>query len=369
MTGVLEKRRKYLRLLRQCTLDNEFFTVIDFAKKTRMPRSTAQDWINRLLSDDCITILREKKGQHPARYATTSAIPQSACRRIFTTIDKDQVEIYHECMSGSAAEFCEYHHRTAKGVLNHVSRDGTLLRECASIGVHEAEIGFYPKPAVGVVQIKQATNETITQNIRCVGGPAYSLTDMMAKADGVLDISISKVNDLVEGAVTTQALTYVAIGVDDTDTQGIGATFAIALALLQKLTKLERVMPIGHQVVMLNPNIEEKTGGNAASYIEIATDPTLLDVIRDKTLNFIADESHSNEWGVAMKTGFIVGESLRRYGQLVRTSRVKKRLGEEVASQNDISIYGGRGIIGALAAVSCIRLHSAILLNPLEDLR
>lgn len=368
MTGVLEKRRNFLRLMRQFTLDNGFFTVIDFAEKTQMPRSTAQDWINRLLFDDCITILREKKGQHPARYAAISAIPQSACRRIFTTIDKDQVEIYHECMSGSCAAFCEYHHRRAKGVLNHVSRDGTLLRECASLGAYETDIGFFPKPAVGVVQIERTNGETITQNIRCVGGPAYSLTDMMARADGVLDVSISKVGDLVDGAVTTRALTYLAIGIDDTDSHGAGATFALALALLQQLTKLEGVMPIGHQIVMLNPAIEEKTGGNSASYIEVATDPNLIHVIREKTINFVTDESHSNEWGIAMKTGFLIGESLREYGRLVRTTRVKKGMAEKVAIQNDVSIHGGRGIIGALAAVSCIRLHTAILLNPLEDL-
>jgi tRNA(Ile2) C34 agmatinyltransferase TiaS len=132
-------------------------------------------------------------------------------------------------------------------------------------------------------------------------------------------------------------MTYLAIGIDDTDSQGAGATFALALALLQHIAKLEGVIPIGHQIVMLNPSIEEKTGGNSASYIEIATDPNLLPIIQEKTINFIADESHSNEWGIAMKTGFLIGTSLREYGQLVRTTKVKKGTAERVANQNDVS--------------------------------
>jgi len=43
MTGVLEHRREYLRLMRQLTLDNGFFTVTDIQHATGIPRSTAQE--------------------------------------------------------------------------------------------------------------------------------------------------------------------------------------------------------------------------------------------------------------------------------------------------------------------------------------
>ena len=48
MSGVLERRREYLRLMRQFTLDKGFFTVTDIQHATSIPRSTAQDWVNRL---------------------------------------------------------------------------------------------------------------------------------------------------------------------------------------------------------------------------------------------------------------------------------------------------------------------------------
>ena len=49
MSSVLEHRREYLRLMRQFTLDNGTFTVTDIQHAAQIPRSTAQDWIMRLV--------------------------------------------------------------------------------------------------------------------------------------------------------------------------------------------------------------------------------------------------------------------------------------------------------------------------------
>jgi len=364
MTGVLEKRREYLRLMRQCTLDAGYFTVTDISRQTGIPRSTAQDWINRLLSEQCIGIIQERRGRYPARYASRSAIPQSACRRIFTTLDGDKVEIYHECLSGSCAAFCEYHHRLSGGVLTCVSRDGTLLRECASMGEEEAVIGLHPKPAVGVVGVRKNSDGTITQRIRCLGGPAYSLTDMMSQAEGVCNVQLDRNGGLVEGEVTTRALTYGAVGIDDTDSQDAGATFAIALALLQVLSTIRGVIPIGHRVVMLNPAHEGRTAGNAASFIELALEPSLFDTIIARSHAFVADESYSGQWGIAVKKGFMVSQNLRHFGERVRTTLVTNDEAWVLAEEEAIYLAGGRGTIGALASLGFIGLETSVLLNP-----
>ncbi len=87
MPGVLERRREYLRLMRQFTLDNGFFTVSDIQQATSLPRSTAQDWVNRLLTEGCVLLRDAKRGRSAAHYMAISAMPTSTCRRIFTTID------------------------------------------------------------------------------------------------------------------------------------------------------------------------------------------------------------------------------------------------------------------------------------------
>jgi hypothetical protein len=363
MPGVLERRREILKLMRTYTLDRGFFTVSDIAGSTGLPRSTAQDWINRLLEEGCLVVREGRRGRSPARYLAKSAMPSSACRRIFTTIDGDSVEIYHECLSAGSAAFCEFHHQRAGGVLSRVSRDGTLLRERAFLGSREAPIGLYPDPAVGVTGLRR-DGEDLVQSIRCVGGPAYSLTDMMAHAEGVRDVQVERSGAFVEGEVTTRALRFLAIGIDDTDTAEGGATFALSLALREHLATLEGVMPIGHHIVMLNPDHPERTAGNSASFIELAAEPALCPQIREHSLRFVSDEALSPEWGIAIKQGFTVPRDLRHFGNRVRTGKVTRKEAEDMARRHGIFTGGGRGIIGALAAVSCIGLDNSILLDP-----
>ena len=168
MTSVLEHRREYLRLMRQFALDNCFFTVTDIQKSAGIPRSTAQDWVTRLVHEGCV-FLKDEKRRRCGPVRAISALPQSTCRRIFTTVDGDTVEIYHDCVSGACAAYCGYHHALAGGVLKNVERDGTLLRETARIGEQDISIGLFPLSAVGISGVSQERGYVI-QHIRCIGG-------------------------------------------------------------------------------------------------------------------------------------------------------------------------------------------------------
>lgn len=366
MTGVLEHRREYLRLMRQITLDKGFFTVTDIHAAAGIPRSTAQDWVSRLLREGCVFLREEKRGRNAARYAALSAIPSSTCRRIFTTVDGDNVEIYHDCMSGACAAFCGHHHALAGGVLTHVQRDGTLLRECARTGYRDVPVGLMPLPAVGVIGIER-TGDSIIQKIRCIGGPAYSLSDMMSRAEGVSRVDTRHNGHIVEGDVWTQAMVHVTIGIDDTDTKEGGATFALALALLSHVTRIKGVLPISHHVAMLNQNVFVKTAGNSASFIEVAVVPGQFDELSDKVRRFVADESLSSEWGIAVRTGLGVPGALREYGRLVREQVITRTIAEATAEQFGISLWGGNGVIGALGAVALAGLPHEVLLDPAKN--
>ncbi|OPX71192.1 MAG: Sugar-specific transcriptional regulator TrmB [Methanoregulaceae archaeon PtaB.Bin108] len=362
MRGVIQKRREYLHLMRACTLEHGFFTITDIQRGTSVPRSTAQDWINRLLDEGCVVIRERKMGRNPAKYAAISAIPSSACRRIFTTIDGDRVEIHHDCLSSANAAFCAYHHTHAGGVIENVRRDGTLIREWAHLGHRDVDIGLHPAAAVGVAGIER-DGEDLVQHIRCIGGPAYSLTDMMSHAGGVCDVSIQRSGDIVEGSVRTKALTHVIAGIDDTDNRERGATFALSLALLQHLETMKGVLPISHHVAMLNPAVTRKTAGNSCSYIEIAMPKGSYTRVKERALNFVEDESLSPEWGMAFKQGFIIPPSLRAYGERARREVITREEAEAIATEHGIEIYGGFGVVGALAAVALSGLPHEILLR------
>jgi len=363
MSTVLEHRRAYLRLIRQLTLDKGYFTVTEFQRSTGIPRSTAQDWVNRLLSEGCVALREGKRGRSAARYAAISAMPRSTCRRIFTTVDGDRVAIYHDCMSGSTAAFCGYHHKKAGGVLSGVERDGTLLREDARLGHQAVTVGLDPLPAVGVCGVSQ-DGEEIVQHIRCIGGPAYSLSDMMSRAEGVVRVESRHRGHIVEGKVRTRALQQVTIGIDDTDTHEGGATFALALALLSYLDSLPGVIPISHHVVMLFPAVYSKTAGNSASFVEVAAEPAAAAGLLSAATRFVADESLSREWGIAVRTGLSVPEGLREYGQMARSQVISRPVAEATAERFGVTLAGGNGVVGALAAVALAGLPNEVLLDP-----
>jgi hypothetical protein len=367
MPGVLERRREYLRLMRQFTLDNGFFTITDIQRATALPRSTAQDWVNRLLGEGCVLLRDVKRGRNAAHYIAISAMPSSTCRRIFTTIDGDNVEIYHDCMSGACAAFCGYHHTLAGGVLVSVQRDGTLLRECARIGSRQVPVGLPPLSAVGVTGIEQ-DGDTIVQHIRCIGGPAYSLSDMMARAEGVMQVRTRHTGPVVEGDVRTRALRHVTIGLDDTDSKEGGATFALALALLSHVTRIKGVLPISHHVTMLNPDVYAKTAGNSSRFIEVAVSPESYADLEEKTLRFVAGESLSREWGIAIYTGLTIPAGLREYGRLVRKQIVTRAVAEATGERFGVTLHGGNGVIGALGAVALAGLSHEVLLDPVRDI-
>ncbi|MGC9434655.1 MAG: sugar-specific transcriptional regulator TrmB [Methanomicrobiales archaeon] len=349
--------------MREFTLEKGSFTTIDIARAADVPRSTAQDWINRLTEEGCIVQKGEARGRKAARYMTLSAVPSSTCRRIFTTTDQDEVEIYHECMSAGCAAFCVHHHHLAGGAVTSVQRDGTLLRERTRLGGGEISIGLYPASAVGVSRVWRE-GDHIVQRIRCIGGPAYSLTDMMGQADGVCDVRVVRRGDVVEGEVHTHDLAHCAIGVDDTDSAEGGATFAVSLALLQHLINLEGVMPITHRVVMLDPHHRPRTAGNSCSFIEIAVPRPMLERVEDAALRFVSGEALSPEWGIAVRCGFLIPPLLREFGAAVRAGGVDRDRAEAVAGACGARLHGGNGVIGGLAALAFPGCGDRVLLDP-----
>lgn len=350
MSRVLERRRQLLSLMRQVTLESGSFTIAQVATTLGLPRSTVQDWVKRLEAEGCVAGQIGSRGRYGARFVAISAMPRSTCRRVFTTIDGDEVAIFHKCLSSACAGFCGYHHRAAGGVIESVERDGNLLRETARVGRRHLEIGLPPLPAVGVEGVR-LEDGLVVQELRSIGGPAYSLSEMIGHADGVLEVRLERAGAITRAEVVTRALRHLLIGIDDTDAPGGGATFALALALLQHLARLEGVQPIGHRVVMLDPGIAERTAGNACSYLELAAEPGVVATVAQHAVRFVSDEAFSPEWGVAIREGFRVPSTLSAFAERARKMPVTRDDAVAVAALTGTILHGGRGVIGALAAI------------------
>jgi len=186
---------------------------------------------------------------------------------------------------------------------------------------------------------------------------------MMSHAEGVCDVHVQRSGDIVEGSVRTRALTHVIVGIDDTDNRERGATFALALALLQHLETMKGVLPISHHVAMLNPAVTRKTAGNSCSFIEVAIQPGAYARVKQRSIDFVEDESLSPEWGMAFKQGFMIPPSLRSYGERARHELIARDEASAIAAEHEIEVYGGQGVVGALAAIALSGLPHEILLR------
>ncbi|HJJ35583.1 MAG TPA: sugar-specific transcriptional regulator TrmB [Methanocorpusculum sp.] len=368
--GVLHRRTLFLQAMRQKTFAAGYFTTADIAESVSIPRSTAQDWINRLLREGCIIVKEEQHGRIPAHYATRSALPKTTCKRIFVTASDGYAEIFHECMSCGCAGFCEFHHRRAGGAAIAVSRDGLIFRETAKVTVPEERAALEQRlslehAAVGLLSVER-DGDDIVQTIRSIyGGAAYSLSSMMGLAKGVSAVTVDAGNGFVTGTVRTPALVPVTVGIDDTDRKGCGgATFALANALFKYLTESGDAIGIRHQVAALAPAIEEMTAGNSCSFLELAVSPEKLDVLEEKICRFVEDESLSENWGVAILNGIFVPSALEELTARIRRERVTCQDVRACAAACGVAVYGRRGVIGAVAAVGLKNQPQDVLLDP-----
>lgn len=367
MSKLLEKRRLLLKTAKNLTLSKGYFTLNDFVNEVKLPRSTLQDWINRFIEEKCIACIENGGGRSPARFVRIAKLlPASACRRIFTTVDGENVEIFHDCRSSGCIAFCNFAYGCAGGVITRASREGLLLRCKSKRGFSGIAIGNFPRSSAGIEQIKIEDGKVI-QRIKCYGGPAFALAEMMRDAKGVLDLRISKRGEFIEGEIVTKALSHVTIAIDDTDTEEEGATFALALSLLDRLDSLDYVEAIAHKVGFLNPRVRQKTAGNAVSFIELGVYPEKVPAVIKNAIAYVGRETHSDRTGMAIRLGLEIDHRLKAFANEARTRHVsaeEARRAAKACKLEVIEVSGELGIIGAVAAIGMGDSKFEVLMDP-----
>jgi hypothetical protein len=365
---LIEKRRELIGLIEKITHDKGYFDVQDLVLETSLPRSTLQDWINRFVDEGCVEVLEERAGRRRAKYARrrTRSLPTTACKRIFTTAVEaggGAVEIFHECRSEGCISFCEYMY--ARGNPR-VRKNGLILRQRVTPGDRQTD------SAASLCQKKVCVKDGIVyQTIRTFGGPAYSLTEMMEQADGVLDVAYSRKGDYIEGVIATEALRHVVIGIDDTDSADHGATFALTLSLLDLLSAIEGVYRISHNVGFLYPDAPGKTAGNAVSYIELGARPELVDPVIQTAIDYVRAQTGSDNTGMAVKIGLRSCPGLVRFMKKARTQIVTVEEALEAARKAKVMTYeitGPRGIIGAVASLGMVDCPAGTLIDVSKEI-
>jgi tRNA(Ile2)-agmatinylcytidine synthase len=153
-------------------------------------------------------------------------------------------------------------------------------------------------------------------------------------------------------------MSYLHIGIDDTDSPRQGCTTYVAALLVGKLTRLKAEFVDYPNLVRLNPNVPWKTRGNGALCLRIECDESAVETIKEMVIEAVEENSDFDNAGTDPGIVFFphkaIPKEVRNFAKntiqgVVRLSdalRLVKKFGAEA-----VGYKSGRGIIGALAAV------------------
>jgi len=148
------------------------------------------------------------------------------------------------------------------------------------------------------------------------------------------------------------------IGVDDTDSMRSGCTTYVAALLVERLSILGGCFLDYPNIIRLNPNVPWKTRGNAATCLRVNISEDIVDAVIDEVIEVIEEESDLNfprtDPGIVFFSKKEIPSEIRDFARRTIQDVVKKsealklikRFGAEA-----VGFKGGRGIIGALAAI------------------
>ena len=154
----------------------------------------------------------------------------------------------------------------------------------------------------------------------------------------------------------TKKITH--IGLDDTDSTRRGCTTHIAALLVEKLAKLGVDFIDYPNLIRLNPNVPWKTRGNGALCLRIQYDEDAEDQIKETVTSTVEENSDLQNRGTDPGIVFLTTKKMPREIQkfaentIIGISNIKdaSRLLKTFRGEA-LAFKGGRGIIGALAAV------------------
>lgn len=375
MSKILEKRRLALQVLRELTKEKGQFTVNDLIERMNLPRSTVQDWVSRLLVEKSIQVVTEASGRKPAQYRYTRTPMISPCKKIITTADLSNglVEIYHKCQSVGAQNYCASEYMK-DGLVYESDITGLFLRQKARIGEKIIDFSKKESPSIGIERIEIIDDKFVLQTIKSkIGGTAIAVTKTLDKARGCLHMELEENDKYVVGKLRTKLLFHYTVGVDDTDDeQHEAATWEVSMRLMNALSKELKVESIAHKIVRLYPHITHKTGGNSACFIEVGVMPESVGEFKEFCVEFLEQETDSNETGIAFMEGLVVPEKLKVFARKARQGEVTIEESKQVAGELGIdlvSVTGEWGMIGALASVGFLYASREELMDVTKTLK
>lgn len=289
------------------------------------------------------------------------------CRGIYTLVDEDngKAMIIEECSAKGPVEWDAANRRRAGGALTDVRVEGTTLIIDAIIGEREVRFGPASKDlgGQGLKSLKVEGDHVRTTWVG-LAGASVGIGACMPQGPGVIEAVYpddAKIGGAhrIEVSVVTPKMVRVIYAVDDTDTKEKGASWVLML-------KLANSAPLGHylehKIIQLNPDVPEKTTNCVAVGVSFAVEPKDLDALTEYVVNFVRENTFSENTTIAVYQGLVIPEGAKEYGLRAKKEIMKVEDAVKAAEANGIrliEVTGKRGSIGAVAGIGCFDMGIA----------
>lgn len=273
-----------------------------------------------------------------------------AYKGIYAVADRknEHVEImeHSNCYGGSA--WALYHYSKSPLVIK-ARAVGDMMRYLVRTG--NSNLDLRSSVAAAGIESVIVNEDEIEITYSGLGGGGVGATTCRAYASGVLRCNISESGGgkRASGTIVVPRRERVLVGIDNTDSKEVGATWTLAHNIGAAVDSMEHKY-ISHTLVQLFP-VPEKTQNCVATVLEFAcmegSKEGLLEQIKGRLLEY----SVSNETGMVALSDFDAS-NIMEYSRLCRSGMITKELTLKTARENNVKIcIDGKGIIGALAAL------------------
>ena len=269
---------------------------------------------------------------------------------IYAVADKEnkRVEImeHSSCYGGSAWAL---HHYSKSPIVTKARAVGDMMRYLTATGNMPLDLRS-SVAAAGIESVIVKGNE-IEITYSGLGGGGVGATTCRAEANGVKSCSISESGGgkRATGTLVVPRRERVLVGIDNTDSKEVGATWTLAHNIADAVDTLEHKY-ISHTLVQLFP-VPDKTQNCTATVLEFACVEGAKDEMLESIKEGLLKYSVSDETGMVAVSDFDAA-ALMEYSNTCRNQMITMELTRETAEKHDVEIIiDGKGIIGALAAL------------------
>ncbi len=253
---------------------------------------------------------------------------------------------HSSCYGGSA--WALYHYSKSPLVIK--SRAvGDMMRYLVKVGT--SSLALRSSIAAAGIESVLVIGDEIEITYSGLGGGGVGATTCRAYAKGVLRCNITESGGgkQARGTIVIPRRERVLVGIDNTDSKEVGATWTLAHNIADAVDTNEHKY-ISHTLVQLYP-VPDRTQNCVATVLEFActrgSKEELLEMIKEGLVEY----SVSQETGMVALSDFDAS-AIMEYSRLCRSKMITKELTLKTAQENNVEIcIDGKGIIGALAAI------------------